>query len=232
MSTETQDEHLAGLTDAQREAVEHRDGACQSKSKIGYRAAMRARGPRFEWEDDGLPPVTILNQIFRLGITNGEFDGTIFHLARPVVWFATQAGGNSWNTKYAGTRALDNLATGGYLEGTIFYRELKAHRVIFKMTHGWCPEYVDHENGNRVDNRPSNLKPATKVENGRNMKRKKNNTSGVNGVSWKKENQKWVAKIVLDKKQVHLGYFNTLEEATAARKQAEEGHGFTDRHGN
>lgn len=48
------------------------------------------------------------------------------------------------------------------------------------------------------------------------------NTSGVTGVYWRKDKQKWAAEIIFRKKRYRLGYFETLEEAAAARKKAED----------
>ena len=50
----------------------------------------------------------------------------------------------------------------------------------------------------------------------------KNNTSGVKGVSWNTEKQKWQATIGLKNKLIHLGKFSTLEAAAKARALAEE----------
>jgi hypothetical protein len=45
-----------------------------------------------------------------------------------------------------------------------------------------------------------------------------NNTSGVRGVCWHKRIQKWVAYICVQGKHIHLGFFDTIEKAAAARK--------------
>ena len=49
-----------------------------------------------------------------------------------------------------------------------------------------------------------------------------NNTSGIRGVSWHKGLQKWQARITIKGKTVSLGYYNNIEDAAAARKEAEE----------
>lgn len=54
------------------------------------------------------------------------------------------------------------------------------------------------------------------------QKTSSNNTSGVKGVSWYKQSQKWMAKINFKGKQHHLGYFVDKQEAINARKEAEE----------
>ena len=53
------------------------------------------------------------------------------------------------------------------------------------------------------------------------QKRQKNNMSGVKGVSWDKRHGKWVAGIRLAGKRRFLGYFDTVEEAAQARREAE-----------
>lgn len=53
-------------------------------------------------------------------------------------------------------------------------------------------------------------------------KKSKSNTSGVKGVSWNTEKQKWRATIGFKKRQKHIGYFDTLEDAAKARALAEE----------
>lgn len=50
----------------------------------------------------------------------------------------------------------------------------------------------------------------------------KNNTSGYKGVTWDRSREKWMAQIVFKGKKHFLGRYNTIEEAAAARKQAEE----------
>lgn len=55
-----------------------------------------------------------------------------------------------------------------------------------------------------------------------------NNTSGVSGVSYRKGNQKWQVRIADDQ---HVGYFQTFNEAVAARKAAEKLHGYHPNHG-
>lgn len=92
------------------------------------------------------------------------------------------------------------------------------HRFIMN-----CPEdmVVDHINHNILDNRKSNLRICTKQQNNMNVKKGKNNTSGIVGVCWDKCINKWLAQITYNYKNIYLGHFNTKEEAIEARKQAE-----------
>lgn len=81
---------------------------------------------------------------------------------------------------------------------------------------------VDHINGDRLDNRKSNLRICDRSQNQKNRIMQSNNSSGVSGVSQFKVNGKWMAYISINKKRKHLGYFETMEEAIKARKEAEE----------
>ncbi len=107
----------------------------------------------------------------------------------------------------------------------------KAHKVIWLMVHGDWVEYpdfeIDHINGNRSDNRISNLRKVTKSTNQRNAGRRVSNTSGVHGVNWKAGANRWVARIWNGPRHVFLGQFKTLHEAQIARKAAERVLGYT-----
>lgn len=71
---------------------------------------------------------------------------------------------------------------------------------------------------------PDNCKWATKRKQSQNQQKRKDNKSKVKGVSYKKENNKWCAQIQHDYKRIHLGYFNSIEDAIAARRQGEIKH--------
>ena len=138
----------------------------------------------------------------------------------------------SWNARYAGTEAFISSDADGYKKGAILGKHYRAHRVIWAIVHGrWPDDNIDHINGVKSDNRLVNLRDVTTSVNMRNMVKNRANTSGICGVSWKKKNQKWVAYIVLRGRQTYLGIFDNIEDAAAARKAAEVGHGFTARHG-
>lgn len=78
--------------------------------------------------------------------------------------------------------------------------------------------YVDHINNDRLENNANNLRFVTSRENHFNMSLKSTNTSGVKGVSFYKRTGKWQAQIQLSGKSIHLGVFNTLEDAKIARQ--------------
>ncbi len=78
---------------------------------------------------------------------------------------------------------------------------------------------VDHINHRQFDNRKSELRICSSIENSYNTSLSKNNTSGKNGVS-KMNNGKYRAYIFQNYKQIHLGVYDTLEEASATRDRA------------
>ena len=81
---------------------------------------------------------------------------------------------------------------------------------------------VDHIDRNKLNNHISNLRYATDSENGMNKTIQSNNTSGIVGVYFCKDRNKWRAVIKKDRNPIHLGYFETKEEAIEARSKAEE----------
>jgi len=99
-----------------------------------------------------------------------------------------------------------------------------AHRLAWFYVFGEWPEFIDHANGNGLDNRIANLRPATKQLNSANRGLPANNTSGYKGVVWFKRKQKWMARIKVNGKGIHLGYFTDKEEAALAYIKAAEQH--------
>lgn len=98
---------------------------------------------------------------------------------------------------------------------TIDYKVIRFHNFLgFK--------YYDHINRNELDNRKSNLRPATFTENAQNRSLFKNNTSGITGVGWHKNTNNWRARITVNNKQICLGYFDNKEDAIKARLRAEQ----------
>lgn len=109
----------------------------------------------------------------------------------------------------------------GYVTGYNQGKRVQLHRFITD-----CPSdlKVDHIGGEKTrwDNRKSNLRISTDAQNDMNKKLAKNNTSGVTGVVWNKQEQKWTARIGVNGKRIFLGYYINFEDAVKARKEAEE----------
>lgn len=136
-----------------------------------------------------------------------------------------------WNKKYAGQEAGNVHPISGYrIVG--LGQLVGAHRVAWAIYYSEWPKHViDHINGDPLDNSIGNLRDVTPQQNQKNCFRRVDNKSGVTGVSRAPRNRGWVAKIRVDGRQVHLGTFDTIEEAASARAMANHRFGFSTRHG-
>ena len=120
-------------------------------------------------------------------------------------------------------------STCDYLTGSSSYlgvqKKLLAHRVAFFLYHGHYPIWpnsVDHINHDGCDNRIKNLREVTAKEQAMNTRLSKSNTSGVKGVSFLKDRNKWRASANIDGKKTNLGTFATMNEAVVARLKVEK----------
>jgi hypothetical protein len=78
-------------------------------------------------------------------------------------------------------------------------------------------EEVDHKNNDGLDNRSENLRIATHSQNLYNQRiRSTKKTSQYKGVCWDKERNKWSAQINMNKKQIHIGRFESERDAAIA----------------
>ncbi|TGQ35329.1 HNH endonuclease [Mesorhizobium sp. M4B.F.Ca.ET.214.01.1.1] len=147
--------------------------------------------------------------------------------ARELLLYDPETGALTWRVaRGCRTGALAGTRTShGYTQVEIDYRLYKAHRVIWLlMTGRWPKQLLDHRNGMRADNRWKNLREATPVQNSRNRRPGKRNSSGTVGVSFVASTQRWEAYIGLDNRCVTLGRFTDKDKAIAARREAEKQH--------
>jgi hypothetical protein len=171
--------------------------------------------------------VARLREFFSYNPDTGELR---YRAGRKRKWFKSDRLWLSWNAQFGGKIASYRHGA-GYQCVTVNQRHYLAHRVIWAMTTGkWPKEEIDHINGDRADNRWSNLRAASRTDNARNMAMPSNNTSGVTGVHWFKPAQLW---------QIYGGYrggrivkyAKTLDAAIAIRQQIKQQLGMTGRHG-
>lgn len=122
--------------------------------------------------------------------------------------------------------------TRGYRRVQVNNERYLLHRLVWFIYYGaWPEDQLDHVNRDRTDNRIANLREVDHAENNKNKSMYMSNTSGVVGVGWHRQSQKWQAGIKVGQKRIHLGLFDTFEEAVAARKAAEVLYGFSSTHG-
>ena len=109
--------------------------------------------------------------------------------------------------------------SGGGMEVRFLGHRVRLHRLIwFYMTGCWPNGVSDHKNRNPMDNRWSNLREATQAQNRRNNSLPTHNTSGHLGVCRDRYKRKWRAQIVINDKTVHIGTYETKEQAIEARR--------------
>ena len=117
----------------------------------------------------------------------------------------------------------------GYRCVKVANKDIKEHRFIFAFVEGkWPFEDVDHINGNKSDNRWSNLRAVSTSVNMQNQTRAhKCNASGLLGVTKSSYSSKWRARIRINKKEIYLGLFDDEHEAhkvyLEAKKRLHEG---------
>lgn len=99
-------------------------------------------------------------------------------------------------------------------------KHIKLHRIIMEVTN--YNDKVDHIYHNKFDNRKTQLRVITNQQNCFNHILHANNTSGVSGVTWDSEKSLWRARIFINKKGIHLGYFESFDDAVKARHEAED----------
>jgi len=135
-----------------------------------------------------------------------------------------------WATRFEG-KIAGTIYPHGYVMVFLDKVHHMAHRIIWKMVHGVDPEYIDHIDGNKSNNRLSNLRNVKHVVNMRNKSLYQNSSTGIPGVSFRPRDKVWIAKIGVDGRQVQLGSFATKEEAFAARLAGQAMLNYHENHG-
>lgn len=155
-------------------------------------------------------------------LTQGQFakvDDEDFELLSAHKWYA-------WRSHHAANfYAKRNVRE---VSGNGRQTTLIMHRVIMGANKG---EEVDHENHDTLDNRRKNLRRTTHQGNCKNMSLLSSNTSGACGVRWCKRAKRWHARIKINGREVHLGFYADKDDAIEARKAANARYGFHANHG-
>ncbi len=118
----------------------------------------------------------------------------------------------------------------GYLKVDLSKKGIRKTHYIHKLVaHEWVsnPEEkrcVDHIDGSRTNNHWENLRYATHSENGMNAKIRIDGSSVYKGVSYQAKTKKWKGTIVLERKCIHLGLFESEREAAESYNTAAAEH--------
>lgn len=147
--------------------------------------------------------------------------GNLYWKKRTLTMCSSEHAMRSFNNKKAGTvvgSKRNNGKANEYLvvkvEGTVHL----VHRLCWAIHHQEQPNYIDHINGNGLDNRITNLRSVTLKENNKNMRLFKTNTSEFCGVGAIRG--RWEAHISINNTPINLGVYDTKAEAVAARRAA------------
>jgi hypothetical protein len=154
---------------------------------------------------------------------------------RELLDYNAETGAFVWRVARGYNRPGDPAGTindAGYLTIEIDGKRHRAHRLAWLYVHGSLPpDKIDHQNHARADNRMTNLRLATHLQNCTNLSLRSDNSSGAHGVTWHKPTGKWMAKIRVNKRQIYIGLYADKASAVAARAAAELEHGFHPNHG-
>jgi len=117
---------------------------------------------------------------------------------------------------------VGSLSGNGRLYTSVDSVLFPAHILIFLWHHGYISElFIDHIDRNPLNNKIENLREVSYQCNARNAKPLKNNTSGVKGVTFRKNENKWVAQIGINGKMKMIGSFINFVDAVKARYNKE-----------
>ena len=164
-----------------------------------------------------------------------------FERANELLHYEPSSGKLFWkktttNRVKVGDEAGSFCASTGYINVFIDGRGYTLHRIAILLTTGVYDKtvQVDHIDHDRGNNRLSNLRTVSHAENMRNQSLRSTNKTGVTGVSIRRTRRgtiRYAATMVVDYKPIFLGNYDTLEEAAAARAEAEIKYGFHPNHG-
>lgn len=116
-------------------------------------------------------------------------------------------------------------ASTGYQTISVARKRYYAHRLAWLYMTGEWPQIIDHINGDRTDNRWANLRSVTQVVNAQNVHgAQSDNKSGFLGAHFCKTTGRYRAMLRVGKKYMHLGRFDTAQEAHAAYVEAKRQH--------
>ena len=108
----------------------------------------------------------------------------------------------------------------GYRYIQLAGKKYAAHRLVWLIEHGSFPKlFIDHIDGNKLNNKIENLREATSKQNNENKGVPKNSKTGVRGVSYNRKLKKYVAQIQHNGVGHYLGIHDTLDGAREAYLQ-------------
>lgn len=114
---------------------------------------------------------------------------------------------------------VGHVNRGGYGATFVKGKFKTAHRMAFELAHGPIPEggQIDHLCHNKACVEVAHLRLTSAKENLENLRgAKSNSSSGVRGVSWRKDVGKWAVQVMHNRRNYRGGYFDNVEDAERA----------------
>ena len=167
------------------------------------------------------PTAEYLRQCFRYE------NGKLFWLVRPREHFKRDSAWVRFNNRYSGTEAGSlNKPRNRW---KVYFRKTHSihpcrYNIVWAMHYGEWPKKLDHKNRNSQDDRIENLRESTTSQNNANATKRADNTSGYKGVSYRKDMEKWRARITVNGSKKILGYYDTAEDAHLAYVESAKEH--------
>lgn len=133
-----------------------------------------------------------------------------------------------WNKNIANKRKHDRAGFNtsiGYRKVKLFKKVYLEHRLIFMLNNGYLPKIIDHVDRNKSNNDIKNLREVTRSQNSMNMKARSDGFCGVKNVKLRKgrtKNDFYEVSIKKDGKEIYIGCFYSLNEASLAAKAAQQ----------
>lgn len=145
-------------------------------------------------------------------------------------WMPVASSGRKRSAVYSG-KPCGCLSKRGYIQVRMGKDKFMAHRILWAMRCGsWPVTGIDHINGNKTDNRASNMREVTQFSNSKNAEKYKRKEPWIaTGVS--RHGIGFRADAQVDNKRFFIGLFKCHTAAMVARKLFDIGKGFTVRHG-
>lgn len=131
-----------------------------------------------------------------------------------------------WKVSNTNSVHINDIAGSKHKKGYIMIGingiRIYAHRLAWFYIYGYMPEHgIDHKDRIKHHNWILNLREATQQCNTRNTGNRKNNTSGIKGVSWHKKTNRWKSSISSNKEK-SLGAYKDFDDAVCARLAGEQ----------